>query len=118
MSVRRRSVGRAVVVAVSGDVDVLTVPRLREELDLALAQAGTDPVVVDLTEVTFLASRGLSALVDAHRAACACGPLRIVVDHTRPVIRPLQLTGLAEVLTLFTDVEDALQGEPEATLPE
>ena len=39
-------------------------------------------------------------------------PLRIVVDHTRPVIRPIQVTGLDDVLALFDTVEDALRAPP------
>lgn len=118
MSVRRGRHGQSVVITVMGDVDALTAPHLRHALDQAFAEAGAVPVVVDLTEVTFLGSRGLSTLVDAHREASALVPLRVVVDHTRPVIRPLQISGLAGVLTLFNYVEEALQGEPEATLPE
>ncbi|MGQ0576099.1 MAG: STAS domain-containing protein [Pseudonocardia sp.] len=118
MWVRRYLRGGAVIVSVSGEVDVLTAPRLRRELDAAFHDAGVGPVVVDLTDVSFLASRGLATLVDAHRDASAMTPLRVVVDDTRPVIRPLQLTGLDGVLTLFNYVEEALEGEPEATLPE
>lgn len=118
MSARRSRVGRSVIVTVIGDVDASTTPQLRHELDQAFAEAGAGAVVVDLTEVTFLASRGLSMLVDAHRDASARTPLRVVVDHTRPVIRPLQVTGLADVLAVFHYVEEALEGEPETTLPE
>jgi anti-sigma B factor antagonist len=32
-----------------------------------------------------------------------------VVDHTRPVIRPIEITGLETALALFTSVDDALQ---------
>jgi hypothetical protein len=35
--------------------------------------------------------------------------LLIVVDHTRPVIRPIQVTGLDEVLALFDTIEEALR---------
>jgi anti-sigma B factor antagonist len=66
-------------------------------------------LVIDLTEVTFLSSQGLQALVDATVAAQRRRePLRIVVDHTRPVIRPIELTGLDDVLSLFDTVDDAL----------
>ncbi len=107
--------GRAVVIAVSGEVDVLTAPELRRALDDALRTVSTEPgaVVVDLEHVSFLASRGLSTLVDAHREAAAGIPLRVVVDHARPVIRPIQLSGLDAVLTLFDTVDDALVGRPE-----
>lgn len=105
--------GSAVVVTVSGDVDVLTAPRLRDALDRGLAEADGGPLVLDLTGVEFLASRGLSTIVVAHREGGATTPLRVVVDHARPVIRPIQLSGLDAVLTLFESVEDALDGGPE-----
>jgi anti-sigma B factor antagonist len=51
----------------------------------------------------------LQALVDVTQAAQRRRePLRIVVDHNRPVIRPIEVTGLDEVLALFDTVEDAL----------
>ncbi|WP_433291736.1 STAS domain-containing protein [Pseudonocardia sp. CA-142604] len=118
ISVRRATRGRAVVLTVEGDVDVATASVLRRAVDEALTEAGPHPLVIDLTGVTFLASRGLSTLVEAHREASASSPLRVVVDHTRPVIRPLQLSGLDRILTLFHDVEDALSGRPEVDVSE
>jgi anti-sigma B factor antagonist len=102
--------GQALVVMVAGEIDLFTVDRLR-----AAVAAGFDELrdgeimVIDLTEVTFLASQGLQALVDVTQAAQRRRePLRIVVDHNRPVIRPIEVTGLDEVLALFDTVEDAL----------
>jgi anti-sigma B factor antagonist len=102
--------GQALVVTVTGEIDLFTVDRLR-----AAVAAGFDELrdgeilVIDLTEVTFLASQGLQALVDVTQAAQRRRePLRIVVDHNRPVIRPIEVTGLDEVLALFDTVEDAL----------
>ena len=100
----------ALVVTVAGEIDLATVDRLR-----AAVCAGFDDLrdgeilVIDLTKVTFLASQGLQVLVDVTLAAeQRREPLRIVVDHARPVIRPIQTTGLDEVLALFDSVEDAL----------
>lgn len=103
---------QGVVITVAGEVDSVTAPRLGRSLDGVLATAA-GVVVVDLVRVTFLASTGLSALLDAHRATGPGSPLRVVVDHARPVIRPIQITGLDAVLTLFDSVEDALRGRPE-----
>lgn len=101
--------GEALVVRVAGEIDVLTVDRFR-----AAVAAGFDQLpdgatlVIDLTDVTFLGSPGLQALVGATRAARRrCDPLRIVVDHTRPVIRPIELAGLDDVLALFNTVDQA-----------
>jgi anti-sigma B factor antagonist len=102
---------QALVVTVAGEIDVLTVPRLRAAVAAGFDQLHEGEVlVIDLTDVTFLGSPGLAALVDVTQAARQRRePLRIVVDHTRPVIRPIELTGLDDLLALFTTVEDALQ---------
>jgi anti-sigma B factor antagonist len=99
----------AIVVFAEGEVDVLTVGRLRTAVDEALKDAAGLPVVVDLTAVTFLGSHGLAALAEAaSKAERRREPLRVVVDETRAVIRPLQITGLDEVLALYYSVEEAL----------
>jgi anti-sigma B factor antagonist len=99
----------AIVVCADGEVDVLTAGRLRAAVDEALREAAGRPVVVDLTAVTFLGSHGLAALADAaSQAERRSEPLRVVVDETRAVTRPLQITGLDEVLALYYSVEEAL----------
>jgi anti-sigma B factor antagonist len=99
----------AIVVFADGEVDVLTVGRLRTAVDEALRDAAGRPVVVDLTAVTFLGSHGLAALAEAaSKAERRREPLRVVVDETRAVIRPLQITGLDEALALYYSVEEAL----------
>lgn len=66
--------------------------------------------MIDLTNVTFISSTGLQTLVDISQALQQRPePLRLVVDHTRPVIHPLKITGLHEILALFNTVHDALQ---------
>lgn len=107
VAVRREAA--AVVVVVQGEVDMLTVGRLQVATGEALGEAAGLPVVVDLTAVTYLGSHGLAALVEAASKAESRGePLRVVVDETRAVIRPLQVSGLDEVLALYYSVEEAL----------
>jgi anti-sigma B factor antagonist len=101
--------GEAVVVTVAGEVDELTVDRLHTAVVAAFEAAGSGPVVVDLTEVSFLGSAGLGALVDAQRLAHRRRePLRVVVDEHRPVIRPLEASGVDRFLALYYDVDEAL----------
>ncbi len=104
----------ALVVTVAGEIDVLTVGRLRAAVAAGFEQLPDGAaLVIDLTEVTFLGSPGLQALVDATRAAQhRREPLRIVVDHRRPVIRPIELAGLDDILALYHTVDQALQPAP------
>ena len=82
-------------VAIEGEVDLATVPRVSAAL-VAEPVASAQAVVIDLTGVAFMDSTGLSALVTVDleladrggRLALACpeGPARLLLD----------VTGLAE----------------------
>jgi anti-sigma B factor antagonist len=114
IDVRRVDRPDAVVVAVSGAVDILTAPRLRAAVAVALEHPDGRPVLVDLTEVRFFGSPGLKVLAEsADQAAAKPGfqPLRVVVDSNRPVLRPIELTGYDAILALYHDVEDAVSGK-------
>lgn len=99
----RGSVGGLDVVVV-GEVDSVTAPGLRGSLVEVLARPGVREVVVDLRGVTFLDSAGLCALAAAHRDTAGTGQrLALRVGTNRAVLRPLQITGLWDVLARTTD---------------
>jgi anti-anti-sigma factor len=80
------------VLRVVGELDLATVPDLRETLLAALHEAPGGPLVLDVTGVTYLASAGVSLLVEAVRAVPDRLSLRVGPDG--PVGRVLRLTGL------------------------
>ena len=92
----------AVVVHVVGEVDTLTAPALRAQLQAQVVAAGL--LVVDLSEVTFLGSAGLAVLVATKDDAERAGTRLRLVCGTRIVTRALEATGL---LALF-DVADGV----------
>lgn len=104
-----REVPGALILTVTGEIDLLTTPRLRAAVSKCLDRA-EELLVVDLTQVSFLGSHGLAALVGAQESANGRNkaPLRLVVDSNRPVVRPIQVTGLDEVLALYHSVDEAL----------
>jgi anti-sigma B factor antagonist len=81
-----------------GEVDSSSAPLLRTELDTVLDGGQLEELVVDLDGVTFLDSAGLSVLAGAHRRATAAGVRLRVLASGRAVIRPLQITGLWDLL--------------------
>jgi anti-sigma B factor antagonist len=104
IDVRAATSSSGTTVRVSGEVDSTTAPGLRSCLLEVIARPGGAAVEVDLREVTFLDSAGLSALATAHRAAQAAGrALRMRCGTTRAVVRPLQITGLWTVFTVIDD---------------
>ena len=95
----------ALIVA-SGELDVQSVPELKERLAEAV-DAGTRRVVVDLAEVSFIDSLSLSALVGARRRLGEDGRLAVVAVHEY-VRLILQATGLEQVLDVFDTRDEAV----------
>lgn len=94
------------VVAVSGEVDVYAAPELRERLT-ELLQNGRS-VVVDLTDVGFLDSTGLGALVAARTSAAEHdAELPLVCTHQR-ILKLFTITGLDGVFAIHGTVDDAV----------
>jgi len=81
----------------SGEIDSSSAPTVRAALDEALDTGCTD-LTVDLTGVTFLDSAGLCVLAAAHRRATRNGVRLHVLATSRAVIRPMQITGLYDLL--------------------
>ena len=81
----------------TGEVDSSSAPALRSRLDEVL-DAGVTELTIDLTGVSFLDSAGLCVLAAAHRRAVPSGIRLRVLASSRAVIRPMQITGLYELL--------------------
>jgi anti-sigma B factor antagonist len=111
LTISATRVGTAMVVAVTGEVDVWTGPRLRAALAQALDEPGHEAVVVDLSAVTFLGSTGVAVLVDADwQARQRDRPLRVVVDRSSPaVVHPLESTGIDRMVATYDDLDAALR---------
>lgn len=109
MDIGHHEVDGILVLRVVGEVDMENAAALQQAITDGIEQTRGKPCVLDLTSVTFLGSAGLHALVQATRHAEEREePLRIVVDSNRPVIRPIQVTGLDDVLNLYHSVDEAL----------
>ena len=83
----------AVVLTVTGEVDMTTAPEFEHAVRDALAERPAT-LVIDLTGAEFFSSAGIAVLVLAHRNDAGVA-LRVVATD-RIVLRPLELTGLSE----------------------
>ena len=97
--------GRTVVISVSGVLDMLTSPQLEASLTASLNRSPV-AIIVDLTDVDFLASAGMGVLVTARDLAG--DDVRFAVVASGPATsRPLTLVGLADLLGLRPSMEEA-----------
>lgn len=94
--------GAAAVLVVTGEVDMVTAPRFEKALTSVLGER-PDTLVVDLEQVKFFASAGLSALVTARQQAEEGTAVRVVATSSATV-RPLETTGLDREIPIYSSV--------------
>ncbi|QIS03113.1 anti-sigma factor antagonist [Nocardia brasiliensis] len=99
-----RSVDSTRVLAITGEIDMASAPRFQAAVDEALREQPA-ALVIDLSEVEFFGSAGLSVLLVAAESVPQ-GQLRVVASP--PVRRPIEVTGLDKLLSVFNTVDDAL----------
>ena len=94
-------------IAVRGELDALTAPQLDDAINASLAK---EPIalVIDLLELSFLASAGMTVLLDGQRAASQLKKRFGVVADGPRTSRPMKLIGVDQVLSLYPTLEAAL----------
>lgn len=107
LSLETRDVDGRAVVAVGGEIDVYTAPKLREEIT-GLVAAGTYRIVIDLQAVEFLDSTGLGVLVGGLKKVRAHdGSLQLVCSQER-LLKIFRITGLSKVFEIHESADAAL----------
>jgi anti-anti-sigma factor len=102
-----RKEGRATIIALSGELDLASSAELQEELDRV---GGVELLILDLRELEFIDSTGLSVLVKAHQEAQESGREFGLVKGGAQVQRLLALTGLEERLRIADAPDQLLAG--------
>jgi anti-sigma B factor antagonist len=108
-SVENHDETQAVVIGVSGELDLASSPALEQELERGSASRA-EVVIVDLRNLEFMDSTGLSVLVRAHQRATENGQRFGVVKGPQQVQRLLSLTGVADRLNLADSPDELLGG--------
>ncbi|MGA8546204.1 MAG: STAS domain-containing protein [Mycobacterium sp.] len=101
------------VVSIGGEIDLSTAPAF--EAAIAGALDDDPPVlVIELSDVSFMASVGLRILAATQEKVSKSVQVAVVASNPA-TSRPMQLTGLDKVLSLYPTLDDALTamaGEP------
>ena len=101
--------GTAVVLGVAGEIDLATAPQLGESIKAAMAER-PETLVVDLTDVDFLASAGMAVLIGCHQQAKGVLRFRIVASGSA-TFRPMELTGMTDEISIYPTRDEALAAD-------
>jgi anti-anti-sigma factor len=101
--------GNTIVLAIGGELDLSSSAALEDEIAKAV-QGDAARLVIDLRELEFVDSTGLGVLVKANQLAVDAGREFGLVRGGPQVDRLLNLTGLADRLTIADTPEELIGG--------
>jgi anti-anti-sigma factor len=104
-SLRWEGVDEVAVLVIEGEVDLVTVPAVRKELD-SIAQ--TSSIVIDLCETSFMDSSGLRLMLEATRALEGRVHIACVPGTAVRRLFDVVLGTPTEALKLFASRDEAL----------
>ena len=108
LTLTTRDAGGKTIVAVGGEIDVYTAPKLRDKIT-ELVGDGHHNLVIDMENVDFLDSTGLGVLVGGLKKVRAHdGTMELICSQDR-LLKIFRITGLAKVFTIH-DSESAALG--------
>ncbi|MGW5667559.1 STAS domain-containing protein [Micromonospora sp. NPDC003776] len=91
--------GPAIVVEVTGPLDMDTVGRLVDVVDSLMASQPPTVLVLDLSRVSFFGAAGVTALLTARRRVAARGRTMVLRRPSRITVAVLDMVGLGGEFT-------------------
>jgi anti-sigma B factor antagonist len=107
LTLETRQADGVTVVAVGGEIDVYTAPKLRDKIT-ELVGEGHYNLLVDMEHVEFLDSTGLGVLVGGLKKVRGHEGSMEIVCHQDRLLKIFRITGLAKVFTIHESEAAAL----------
>ncbi len=104
-----RTAGGVTIAELTGEVDITSVPALREQL-LRLLRPGFSRLVIDLSNVSFSDASGLAVLIGTGRRARLLGGFVRLAAVSPQVGHVMHLAGLLRSFAIFPTVQAAATG--------
>ncbi len=88
--------------ALGGELDVFTAPKLKQALETS-TPTGTESLILDLRGLTFIDSSGLAVILGVHQKLAASDDrdLRLIITGSLPVEALFETIGAADYLPLI-----------------
>jgi anti-sigma B factor antagonist len=106
ISTRRN--GKITIFDVSGDIDFVNSPRVRDSVLREIRESHTPRVVVNLSQVRYIDSSGVASLVEGLKASRDLGSRFILFGLSTSAREVLQLSRLIKVFEVYENEEQAM----------
>lgn len=101
--------GNFLLVRIRGDLDMHTVPQFKEKVTSHMENNQLDNLILNLKEVNFIDSTGVGAILGRYRNLKANDGDLILVGVNPPVKRILKLSGVLQLISVFSSEKEILK---------
>lgn len=102
--------GNVLVCHLSGEIDLATAPRLRDELEAVLTDPAVAGLVLEVSRVSFIDSSGLGVILGRYRQLHSQDRLMAIAGAQPGVRRILQMAGLERLVPFYRTSREAVEG--------
>ncbi|KIL52211.1 anti-sigma factor antagonist [Jeotgalibacillus soli] len=97
-----------IIVAIAGEIDAFTAPKLRETLD-PLSIKEDLLLIIDLSDVSYMDSTGIGVFVGLFKGIKAKGGHLKLVGLSDRLTRLFDITGLADIMDINSEAESGVE---------
>ncbi|MDH4263279.1 MAG: STAS domain-containing protein [Spirochaetia bacterium] len=101
MEINFRDQGKHKIIEVSGDVDLYNVSELKQAIFDIVENSGTQSIIIDMKETSYLDSSGIGALVAGQKKIKLKGGKFALVNIKDEVLNVLKLATLDQFFTIY-----------------
>jgi len=106
MKIRKDKEGELLVLRPAGRLDSENSPSFEKTVEEAVGK-GDKSIIVDMSEVNYMSSRGLRAFLTGAKCAQAAGGKLVACSSQEAVQKVFDMTGVATILGIFGTAEEA-----------
>jgi anti-anti-sigma factor len=108
MKIRKSKEGDLLILRPVGRLDSENSPIFEKTIEEAV-ERGETSLIADLSEITYMSSRGLRTFLGGAKSAKAAGGKLVVCAAQEPVQKVFDMTGVAALFGIFGSYEDAVR---------
>ncbi|MBN1994495.1 MAG: STAS domain-containing protein [Anaerolineae bacterium] len=113
MEYKVRNESGIAILDLSGEIDVSTATQLRDTL-IDLIENNEGRLLVNMSDVAYIDSSGLSVLVAAHKKAQGANGMLGLSGPQKPVQQVFELTRMNKLFNIFPTVEEGIAAVSQA----
>lgn len=106
MKIRKEKEGELLILHPAGRLDSENSPSFEKAVEEAVGR-GDKNIIIDMSDVNYMSSRGLRAFLTAAKCAQAAGGKLVACSSQEAVQKVFDMTGVATILGVFGTSEEA-----------